>query len=44
VLGLALGLALGCPLGLGGLDLELGLGLLLVRAEHHDHVAAVLLR
>ncbi len=27
-----------------GLHVDLGVGLLLVRAEHHDHVAAVLLR
>src|SRR4051794_10172836 len=43
VLRLALPLPRGRPLRLGGLGLDLGLGLLLVRPGHHDHVPAVLL-
>src|SRR6478672_7034400 len=35
--------ALGSPALLLGLHVHLGVGLLLVRAEHHDHVAPVLL-
>jgi len=48
--GVALGLLVGLEGGalgglalLRGLHVDLGVGLLLVRAEHHDHVAAVLL-
>src|SRR4051794_30821299 len=43
VLGVAVGVALGLPLRTLGARLGLGLGLLLVRPDHHDHVAAVLL-
>src|SRR5690606_37292894 len=37
------GLALGDPGVLLGLDVDLGVGLLLVRPDHHGHVATVLL-